>query len=78
MKRIFTTIFTLATTIVALAQNPASTVLSTNFDAAFEPNILNPSPKGWVSANLLAAGVVTATNPGYGVVFLQLKLKQKH
>lgn len=76
MKRIFTAIFTLATTIVALAQNPASTVLSTNFDAAFATS---SNPTGWVSANVIQAfsglpPIVTPNNPGYGGSISSVKI----
>ncbi len=63
MKRIFTTIFTTVLGFYANAQNPASTLLSTNFDGAFGGNV---NPTGWISANLLTSDVVSASAPGYG------------
>jgi Secretion system C-terminal sorting domain len=74
MKRIFTTILTFATAMFAFAQNPASTVLTTNFDAAFGGSV---NPTGWISANLTTADVVKATAPGYGGSVSAAKIETK-
>ena len=63
MNKIYTTITAIALTLSAFAQNPASTVLTTNFDGAFGGQV---NPTGWVSANLTTPDVVSASAPGYG------------
>ena len=58
-----------------MAQNPASTVLSTNFDGAFTD--FGSNPTGWVSANIIATGTVTASTPGYGGSVSAAKIETK-
>ena len=65
MNKIYTTIFLSMLSMFSMAQNPAASILSTNFDAAFTE--LGGEPKGWVSANLLTSGaIVSSSTPGYG------------
>lgn len=64
MKKIFTTIALSLVAMIGFAQNPASSLLSTNFNETFSE--LGGEPRGWVSANVLAPGTVSSSTPGYG------------
>ena len=75
MNKIYTTILMSMFALCSMAQNPASTVLSTSFDEAF--NDLGSNPKGWVSANLLTPGIISAVTPGYAGSISAAKIETK-